>query len=365
MEDLLNQTSYQIGVIKGSRAEKILGRSKLSLYQQIWERISLTTRHRHSGGKRTSPNIIPTVALGVARVREGDFALIMESTQANYISSKRPCDLISLDQFLSITNFGFALKKGNTLSEDLDTAFLHLQEDGVLQTLFHKWFFNNEECGMFTEEFTFDHINVTMPPEIMRHPDEEPSRRIIHTPVPTQTTVQTTTPTRSFWVEHEDTAEFLGVKDYTNTDRSTTTRSKPRRRGKHRKTTTPTTPSTFPTPVTITPTLVTITPTPSSPLRIVIDDTVHSSEAQSGSQTNNGDVIDRDADSMDKSYEWFLRTEIPRPEEDDYEFYDSLEEDISHGRNMGFNTTDSSTASSNIASILFTVVAILTFCYTL
>jgi hypothetical protein len=96
MEDLLNQTTYQLGVIKGSRAEKILKKSKSPIYQAIWQRIIKSqtddsNRRRHSRSRSKDnvlSNIIPTLALGVARVRQSNLALIMESTASTNLCSK-------------------------------------------------------------------------------------------------------------------------------------------------------------------------------------------------------------------------------------------------------------------------------------
>ena len=74
----------------------------------------------------------------------------MPSTDASYWTSKIPCDLMSLDQFMMVTNYMFALPKGTHLTEKISEALLKLQEEGILQRLFHKWW-NSEECVGFTD----------------------------------------------------------------------------------------------------------------------------------------------------------------------------------------------------------------------
>ncbi|ELU15633.1 hypothetical protein CAPTEDRAFT_167463, partial [Capitella teleta] len=139
MEDLLNHTDLSLGVIKSSRAEKLLRKSKMPLYRKIWRKI------RGSGGRRRAENIVRRMSDAVAKVRNGDYALILESTEAAYQSLQPPCDLMALDQFMSITNYAFALPKDSPLVDGIDRGMLQLQEDGVLQRLFHTWW-NSGEC---------------------------------------------------------------------------------------------------------------------------------------------------------------------------------------------------------------------------
>ncbi len=60
----------------------------------------------------------------------------------------------------------FALPKGSGLVGDIDSALLKLQDEGILQMLFHKWW-NSEECVGFTDSGYHFHmeINDTLPTE--------------------------------------------------------------------------------------------------------------------------------------------------------------------------------------------------------
>ncbi len=61
----------------------------------------------------------------------------------------------------------FALPKGSRLVEDIDSALLKLQDEGILQMLFHKWW-NSEECVGFTDSgYHFQmEMNDTAPTEV-------------------------------------------------------------------------------------------------------------------------------------------------------------------------------------------------------
>ena len=315
MEDLLNITQLQFGVIKGTRIERELKRSKDTLFKTIWERITLQQeehrsehRTRHSK-RRNSGNIVRTLAQGVTKVREGNFALVVESTEAAYISSKRPCDLTAYDQFLSVANFGFALKKGSSLVADLDTALLHLQDDSLLQTIFHKWFYNEGECeGMFTEELPHEHFEdlphividktelkviPTVSPELksptttilpLTTTKRRERRRKTTTTIspPTVTMESTTLPTTKPLDYSHDTKEFLQG------------------------------------PV-VHESVMTVSPSTTTSRRS------HSKTLQTNTQHPPVDNLEDDNkdNREDHSMEWFFQTELPREEEDNE--YDSIE----------------------------------------
>lgn len=332
MEDLLNVTDLHFGVVKGSRVERVLKRSNQPLFRTIWQRVSnassLDTAHRRRH-QHSRSNIVHSLALGVARVREGNFALIVESTDANYISSKRPCDLVSLDQFLSIANFGFALKKGNALTSELDAAFLHLQDDGVLQTLFHTWFLNDGECaGMFTEHMPFETLNATYEtPGIIAaadrvHRNEPPGRANATTLSPTPATTTRQTITDAVTVRSATTTTVTATTAATTTKATTTT-------------TTATTTTPF---INTTPPM--LTTTTSRPIWMDYEDTAEflgerrhqrtvppptgdtrtqRPRGQQHTQRPRNGAIETEAkeEEEEDTYEWFLQTDVPRPDAED------------------------------------------------
>ena len=111
-------------------------------------------------------NVVRTLEDGIRKVRQERFAFIIPSTYATYLSSQPPCDLMALDQFMFITNYMFAVKKGNELVDRIDEALIKLQQDGVLQMLFHKWW-NSGDCVGATDpppKPVTDIVNVTAYP---------------------------------------------------------------------------------------------------------------------------------------------------------------------------------------------------------
>ena len=141
IEDLLNQSTYDFGVVHKSRLARQLRLSQLPLYKQLWRRLK----------EKDGENRILSIKDGLRKVRDGRFALVMESPEATYLASKRPCDLVSLSQYMAVIHYTFVTLKDSPLLEHLNLALLQLQEEGVLQALFHKWW-NADECTDWEED---------------------------------------------------------------------------------------------------------------------------------------------------------------------------------------------------------------------
>ena len=311
MEDLLNYTDLSLGVIKGSRAEKLLRKSQVPLYKKIWRKI-------RGSGRRRNENVVKTFTDGVEKVRSGDYALIVESTEAAYASLHPPCDLVALDQFMSITNYAFALPKDSSLVSDIDRALLQLQEQGVLQRLFHKWW-NSGECLLTLEDPSPEgpRHNASSPPE----PHELSSRDhdrinlpdIIHNAQPiSQHNAQTTTlppPTTTSATARGTTITGTPT---TVAPPSTSTRYSP---------TTPSPPppliSTPPTPSTTTPPT---RPTTRMHQQLIIPDEIdprYNIAVESNASNDEKDAIAVDDTGPD--VEWFFVTHRPRPVEEEHQ----------------------------------------------
>ena len=134
LEDLVNHTR-QFGVVRGSWTEKRLKTSSETLHRDIWSIIRTGNRG----------HVVSSLQEALRMVREEDFALLVESTDGAYLSSQLPCDLLLLDQFTAVTHYMFAVKKGSSFVRDVDLALIELQERGLLQQLYHKWW-DDDQC---------------------------------------------------------------------------------------------------------------------------------------------------------------------------------------------------------------------------
>lgn len=78
---------------------------------------------------------------GIRRVLEGDYAFLMESTMLDY-AVQRDCNLTQIGGLLDSKGYGIATPKGSAWRDKISLAILELQEKGVIQILYDKWWKN-------------------------------------------------------------------------------------------------------------------------------------------------------------------------------------------------------------------------------
>ncbi|KAK2083788.1 hypothetical protein P7K49_039024 [Saguinus oedipus] len=100
--------------------------------------------------KSAEPSVFTkTTADGVARVRKskGKFAFLLESTMNEYIEQRKPCDTMKVGGNLDSKGYGVATPKGSALRNAVNLAVLKLNEQGLLDKLKNKWWYDKGECG--------------------------------------------------------------------------------------------------------------------------------------------------------------------------------------------------------------------------
>lgn len=75
------------------------------------------------------------------RVLEGNYAFLMESTMLDY-AVQRDCNLTQIGGLLDSKGYGIATPKGSPWRDKISLAILELQEKGVIQILYDKWWKN-------------------------------------------------------------------------------------------------------------------------------------------------------------------------------------------------------------------------------
>lgn len=78
---------------------------------------------------------------GIQRVLEGDYAFLMESTMLDY-AVQRDCNLTQIGTRLDSKGYGIATPKGSPWRDKISLAILELQEKGVIQILYDRWWKN-------------------------------------------------------------------------------------------------------------------------------------------------------------------------------------------------------------------------------
>ncbi|XP_015191417.1 PREDICTED: glutamate receptor ionotropic, kainate 2 isoform X6 [Polistes dominula] len=129
--DLAEQTEISYGTLEGGSTMTFFRDSKIGTYQKMWRFMD----------SKTPSVFVKTYEEGVKRVLEGDYAFLMESTMLDY-AVQRDCNLTQIGGLLDSKGYGIATPKGSPWRDKISLAILELQEKGVIQILYDKWWKN-------------------------------------------------------------------------------------------------------------------------------------------------------------------------------------------------------------------------------
>uniref|UniRef100_A0A674PGQ3 Glutamate receptor n=2 Tax=Tetraodontidae TaxID=31031 RepID=A0A674PGQ3_TAKRU len=138
-EDLAKQTEIAYGTLDSGSTKEFFRRSKIAVYEKMWSYM-----------KSAEPTVFTkTTAEGVARVRKskGKYAFLLESTMNEYTEQRKPCDTMKVGGNLDSKGYGIATPKGSQLRNTVNLAVLKLNEQGLLDKLKNKWWYDKGECG--------------------------------------------------------------------------------------------------------------------------------------------------------------------------------------------------------------------------
>uniref|UniRef100_A0A8C6U8K0 Glutamate receptor n=1 Tax=Neogobius melanostomus TaxID=47308 RepID=A0A8C6U8K0_9GOBI len=138
-EDLAKQTEISYGTLDSGSTKEFFRRSKIALFDKMWTYM-----------KSAEPSVfVKTTAEGVQRVRKskGKYAYLLESTMNEYIEQRKPCDTMKVGGNLDSKGYGIATPKGSSLRNAVNLAVLKLNEQGLLDKLKNKWWYDKGECG--------------------------------------------------------------------------------------------------------------------------------------------------------------------------------------------------------------------------
>uniref|UniRef100_A0A8C7Y226 Glutamate receptor, ionotropic, AMPA 2b n=1 Tax=Oryzias sinensis TaxID=183150 RepID=A0A8C7Y226_9TELE len=138
-EDLAKQTEIAYGTLDSGSTKEFFRRSKIALFDKMWTYM-----------RSAEPSVfVKTTAEGVQRVRKskGKYAYLLESTMNEYIEQRKPCDTMKVGGNLDSKGYGIATPKGSSLRNAVNLAVLKLNEQGLLDKLKNKWWYDKGECG--------------------------------------------------------------------------------------------------------------------------------------------------------------------------------------------------------------------------
>ncbi|KAH8403595.1 hypothetical protein KR222_002700, partial [Zaprionus bogoriensis] len=129
--DLAEQTEISYGTLEGGSTMTFFRDSKIGIYQKMWRYME----------NRKSSVFVKTYEDGIKRVMEGNYAFLMESTMLDY-AVQRDCNLTQIGGLLDSKGYGIATPKGSPWRDKISLAILELQEKGIIQILYDKWWKN-------------------------------------------------------------------------------------------------------------------------------------------------------------------------------------------------------------------------------
>ncbi|XP_029703054.1 glutamate receptor 1a isoform X3 [Takifugu rubripes] len=138
-EDLAKQTEIAYGTLDAGSTKEFFRRSKIAVFEKMWSYM-----------KAADPSVfVRTTDEGVVRVRKskGKYAYLLESTMNEYIEQRKPCDTMKVGGNLDSKGYGIATPKGSPLRNPVNLAVLKLNEQGLLDKLKNKWWYDKGECG--------------------------------------------------------------------------------------------------------------------------------------------------------------------------------------------------------------------------
>ncbi|KAI6194048.1 Glr-4 [Aphelenchoides besseyi] len=126
--DLASQQRIKFGTLSNGSTMAFFRESKIPIYERMW-----------SVMQSTSPTVfVNSSKEGIARVKAGNYAYMMESTMIEYYKG-HDCALETIGGLLDSKGYGIAVPKGSPLRDILSKAILRLQERTTLEALKNKW----------------------------------------------------------------------------------------------------------------------------------------------------------------------------------------------------------------------------------
>ena len=127
-DDLADQKDISYGTLVGGSTMTFFRDSKIETYAKMW-------RYMESKEPGT---FVDSYERGVERVLDGDFAFLCESTMLDYLV-QRNCNLTQIGGLLDNKGYGIATPKGSKWKDRISQAILFLQEKGMIQMYYDKW----------------------------------------------------------------------------------------------------------------------------------------------------------------------------------------------------------------------------------
>ncbi|XP_046573006.1 glutamate receptor 4-like [Haliotis rubra] len=125
--ELVRQKKITYGAFKYGSTEMFFRTTRMPLARRMWAKMN---------AKNT---LMRTLDQGIKRVRDGNFAFIVEGPMAAYAAGKTPCDLTVVGEPLNDRGYAFACSNKTNLCGILDQKILELKEEDFIINVTNKW----------------------------------------------------------------------------------------------------------------------------------------------------------------------------------------------------------------------------------
>uniref|UniRef100_A0A9L0K461 Glutamate receptor n=1 Tax=Equus asinus TaxID=9793 RepID=A0A9L0K461_EQUAS len=122
-EDLSKQTEIAYGTLDSGSTKEFFRRSKIAVFDKMWTYM-----------RSAEPSVFVRTTAALSKMNE-------------YIEQRKPCDTMKVGGNLDSKGYGIATPKGSSLRNAVNLAVLKLNEQGLLDKLKNKWWYDKGECG--------------------------------------------------------------------------------------------------------------------------------------------------------------------------------------------------------------------------
>ncbi|CAF3034688.1 unnamed protein product [Rotaria socialis] len=148
-EDLVKQTKIKYGLVSGGSTEQFFRESTIPVYQAMWKFMS------------NNPEVFAKNSQeGIDRVKSESYAFFMESTSIEY-TVQRECNLTQIGGLLDNKGYGIGLPEGSPHRERFSEIILDLQEKGIIQKSYNKWWKGKGTCSSDKKDSKANPLGLT------------------------------------------------------------------------------------------------------------------------------------------------------------------------------------------------------------
>ncbi|CAF1149652.1 unnamed protein product [Rotaria sp. Silwood1] len=141
VEDLARHPHLKYGVVRGGSTQEFFVKSDVKLFQRMWANM-----------QQNDDVLVKSNEEGINKVRisKGKYAFLLESIKNEYTNERHPCNTMKIGSNLDSKGYGIATPVGSELREAINIAVLEMSEDGTLNSLKRKWWYDRSECHSAT-----------------------------------------------------------------------------------------------------------------------------------------------------------------------------------------------------------------------